>query len=135
MCLWTAERRIPTRRSRRAGRGALREVLATLGIDDGKPTPAEWNTPTKTIAEGTAIGRPVRQREVAAAIVASGGRAVRVSDEDIGKATLELAKVCCASAARARERDAARIVRAVARGLRARASACAFHRPTTIAPR
>ena len=83
------------------------QVLAELGLDDGKAPPAEWNTPTKTIAEGTAIGRPVRQREVAAAVIASGGRAVRVSDEEIGRATLELARAglytepTCAQAAAA----------------------------------
>jgi hypothetical protein len=27
---------------------------------DGRPTPAEWNAPTKTIAEGTSIMQPVR---------------------------------------------------------------------------
>ena len=84
------------------------QVLAELGLDDGKAPPAEWNTPTKTIAEGTAIGRPApargrgdsRDRE-------RRRRAVRVSDEEIGRATLEPARAglytepTCAQAAAA----------------------------------
>ncbi|GAA4688943.1 pyridoxal-phosphate dependent enzyme [Pseudonocardia yuanmonensis] len=51
--------------------------------------PAEWS---RTIAEGTAIVRPVRDREVLAAIRASGGAVVAVPEEEIGPATLALAR-------------------------------------------
>ena len=45
-----------------------------------------------TIAEGTAIARPVRAREVLAAIRRSGGAAVAVSEDDIVEAMHALAR-------------------------------------------
>jgi len=45
-----------------------------------------------TIAEGTAIAKPVRTREVLAAIRRSGGAAVSVSEEEIVEAMNDLAK-------------------------------------------
>jgi threonine synthase len=47
--------------------------------------------PRPTIAEGTAIARPVRMREVLAAIRRSGGGAVAVSEEEIISASRRLA--------------------------------------------
>jgi threonine synthase len=44
-----------------------------------------------TIAEGTAIAKPVRMREVLAAIRRSGGGAVAVTEEEIVRALMELA--------------------------------------------
>jgi len=82
-------------------------VLAALGRDDGKTPPAEWNVPAKTIAEGTSIARPVRLQECVAAVRASGGGAVRVAEQQIREATLELAQLgmytepTCAQAAAA----------------------------------
>lgn len=46
----------------------------------------------QTIAEGTAIARPVRQPEVVAALRASGGGGVMVAEEAIAAATLALAQ-------------------------------------------
>jgi threonine synthase len=46
-----------------------------------------------TIAEGTAIAKPVRMREVLAAIRRSGGGAVAVSEDEIVRALMELAAV------------------------------------------
>ena len=81
--------------------------LEAAGADDGKPTPGEWNSPVQTIAEGTSIARPVRLQETCDALRRSGGGAVRVSDDQIKAATLELAKTglyvepTCAQAAAA----------------------------------
>jgi threonine synthase len=47
--------------------------------------PSEWKP---TLAEGTAIARPVRQAEVVAALRRSNGGAVAASEEDIAAATL-----------------------------------------------
>ena len=47
-------------------------------------------TPAATIAEGTAIAKPVRLREVLAALRRSKGGTVTVSEEEIMAATLEL---------------------------------------------
>ncbi|MEV6601564.1 threonine synthase [Actinoplanes sp. NPDC051346] len=58
----------------------------TGGADE--VTAGEW---TPTVAEGTAIARPVRDREVLAAIRASGGDMAAVAEQDIGPATFELA--------------------------------------------
>jgi threonine synthase len=50
--------------------------------------------PTRpTIAEGTAIARPVRTREVLAAIRRSGGTTVTVTEEEIVRATMMLAQL------------------------------------------
>jgi threonine synthase len=74
-------------------------ILAALDHDDGlDPHPMlspahEWNKPASTIAEGTSIARPVRQEECVSAVVRSGGGAVRVREELIGKAALELARL------------------------------------------
>lgn len=46
----------------------------------------------QTIAEGTAIARPVRQGEVVAALRESGGGGVMVAEEEIAAATLALAR-------------------------------------------
>ncbi|WP_345415619.1 threonine synthase [Pseudonocardia xishanensis] len=48
--------------------------------------------PRPTIAEGTAIARPVRTPEVLAAVRATGGDMVAVPEAEIGPATLELAR-------------------------------------------
>ena len=45
-----------------------------------------------TIAEGTAIAKPVRTREVLAAIRRSGGAAVSVTEEEIVEAMNDLAR-------------------------------------------
>ena len=66
-------------------------VLAASGTDDGKQVPREWNTPSKTAAEGTSIARPVRQQECVDAVLRSGGGAARLSEEEIAAATVELA--------------------------------------------
>ena len=50
--------------------------------------PRTWEP---TIAEGTAIARPVRDREVLTAVRASGGSATAVREEDLRAATLALA--------------------------------------------
>jgi threonine synthase len=52
----------------------------------------EERAPEPTIAEGTAIARPVRAPEVLAAVRASGGDMVAVPEAEIGPATLELAR-------------------------------------------
>ncbi|WP_041832406.1 pyridoxal-phosphate dependent enzyme [Actinoplanes sp. N902-109] len=51
-------------------------------------TPQAW---TPTVAEGTAIAQPVRDREVLSAIRASGGAMTAVPEEDIAPAMFELA--------------------------------------------
>jgi threonine synthase len=66
-------------------------VLAALGLDDAKEAPAEWNVPARTLAEGTSISAPVRLDECVSAVLRSGGGAVRVSEEAMAAATLELA--------------------------------------------
>lgn len=48
--------------------------------------------PRPTIAEGTAIARPVRPREVLAALRRSGGGTVAVDEEEIARATLDLGR-------------------------------------------
>ena len=48
--------------------------------------------PKPTIAEGTAIAKPVRGREVLAAIRRSGGAAVAVSEDEIMSASWRLAR-------------------------------------------
>ena len=56
------------------------------------------------MAEGTSIAQPVRLEECVDAVLRSGGGAVRLSEQQIGDATLELAKLglytepTCASA-------------------------------------
>ena len=49
-------------------------------------------SPRPTVAEGTAIARPVRAPEVLAAVRATGGDMVAVPEAEIGPATLELAR-------------------------------------------
>ena len=61
---------------------------AFLAGDPDAPQPE----PVPTIAEGTAIAKPVRMREVLGALMLSGGGAVMLSEEEIGAATLELAR-------------------------------------------
>jgi len=57
------------------------------GADDVTPA-----TVSPTIAEGTAIARPVRPREVLGALRESDGGAVTLTEEEISGATLSLAK-------------------------------------------
>ena len=65
---------------------------AAEGRSDGKQTPSAWNEPSPTMAEGTSIARPVRLQETCDALRRSGGGAVRVAEEAIAAATLELAR-------------------------------------------
>jgi threonine synthase len=58
------------------------------GTDAVEPDPASWSP---TIAEGTAIAHPVRDREVLAAIRRSGGAMAAIGEEAIAGATRELA--------------------------------------------
>ena len=83
-------------------------ILDALGVKDGRAAPVSgWNTPGKTMAEGTSIAKPVRLKECVDAVVRSNGGAVRVSEAEITEATLQLAKVglytepTCAQAAAA----------------------------------
>jgi len=82
-------------------------VLEAVGADDGKPTPAAWNSPAPTMAEGTKIEKPIRVAECVMAVRASRGGAVRVTEEAIGAATTQLASAglytepTCAQAAAA----------------------------------
>ena len=92
-------------------------VQTAQGIDDGytprcgagqPPPPADaWNSPAKTVAEGTSIARPVRLAECVDAVLRSGGGAVRVPEAALCGATLELAALglytepTCAQAAAA----------------------------------
>ena len=70
---------------------------------------SSWNVPTKTMAEGTSIARPVRLPECVDAVVRSKGGAVRVTEAQIQDATFALAKIglytepTCAQAAAAYE--------------------------------
>lgn len=57
------------------------------GADDSTPVQTR-----PTIAEGTAIVKPVRARDVLAAIRRSGGAAVQVSEEEIVEAVYDLAR-------------------------------------------
>ncbi|KAK3273078.1 hypothetical protein CYMTET_18664 [Cymbomonas tetramitiformis] len=83
------------------------QILQKLQQDDGKTVPGEWNVPVKTVAEGTSIAQPVRLEECVDAVVRSGGSAVRVMEDAISAATLELARLglytepTCAQAAAA----------------------------------
>jgi threonine synthase len=82
-------------------------ILAALGQSDGREAPAEWNAPEKTMAEGTSIASPVRLRECVDAVVRCCGSAVRVTEEAMAQATLDLAALglytepTCAQAAAA----------------------------------
>ena len=79
-------------------------ILTALQRDDQKATPSEWNVPAKTMAEGTSIAQPVRLEECVAAVRRSNGGAVRISEDQIAAATLDLARLglytepTCASA-------------------------------------
>ena len=57
------------------------------GSDDPVPT-----TISPTIAEGTAIAHPIRMREVLGALRETRGGAVTLTEEEIAKATLDLAR-------------------------------------------
>ncbi|MEV8510015.1 pyridoxal-phosphate dependent enzyme [Actinoplanes sp. NPDC051475] len=63
-------------------------LVAAFAAGAETVAPGEW---VPTVAEGTAIARPVRDREVLAAIRLSGGDATAVAEADIGPATFELA--------------------------------------------
>ena len=75
------------------------------GSDSAVPTPI-----SPTIAEGTAIAQPVRMREVLGALRETRGGAVSLTEHEIGKATLDLARLgiyvepTCAQAAAAFEK-------------------------------
>jgi threonine synthase len=58
------------------------------GSDDLAPVEVRW-----TIAEGASIAKPVRAREVLAALRRSGGATVAVSEAEIEKALLELGRI------------------------------------------
>ena len=58
----------------------------------GGDTAVEARTWPKTLAEGTAIAQPVRDREVLAAIRGSGGAATAVAEEELLPAVRELAR-------------------------------------------
>ncbi|HVZ09185.1 pyridoxal-phosphate dependent enzyme [Rhodopila sp.] len=58
------------------------------GAEDAVPTDI-----APTIAEGTAIARPVRLREVLGALYATEGGAVALTEAEIGQATLDLARM------------------------------------------
>ncbi len=72
------------------------------GADDAVPTAI-----SATMAEGTAIARPVRMREVLGTLRETRGGAVTLTEEEIGQATLEMARIgiyvepTCAQAAAA----------------------------------
>jgi threonine synthase len=72
------------------------------GADDAVPT-----TISPTMAEGTAIARPIRMREVLGTLRETRGGAVTLTEEEIGQATLEMARIgvyvepTCAQAAAA----------------------------------
>jgi len=82
-------------------------ILTKLDLPDGKEAPSEWNTPEKTMAEGTSIAQPIRLAECVDAVCRSCGGAVRLTEEEISEATLELARIglytepTCAQAAAA----------------------------------
>eukprot|EP00933_Yihiella_yeosuensis_P038885 TRINITY_DN3282_c1_g1_i1.p1 TRINITY_DN3282_c1_g1~~TRINITY_DN3282_c1_g1_i1.p1 ORF type:complete len:248 (-),score=46.44 TRINITY_DN3282_c1_g1_i1:94-837(-) len=84
-------------------------IHSEMKFDDGKTTPAEWNTPQKTMAEGCSIMKPIRVKECCEAVRRSNGGAVRVKEDEIAEATLKLAKIglytepTCAQAAAAFE--------------------------------
>lgn len=61
------------------------------GQDDGKVTPRQWNKPNPTMAEGTKIEKPIRVDQCCQAARVSKGGAVRVTEDAICSATLELA--------------------------------------------
>jgi threonine synthase len=58
------------------------------GVDEPVPTPI-----TPTIAEGTAIARPIRLREVLGTLRETRGGAVMLTEAEIAKATLDLARM------------------------------------------
>ena len=72
------------------------------GADEAVPTDI-----SPTMAEGTAIAQPVRMREVLGALRETDGGAVMLTEAEIGKATLDLARIgiyvepTCAQAAAA----------------------------------
>ena len=63
-------------------------------VDSGSAEPSAFSHGT-TIAEGIACELPVRGRQLVRAIVASGGTAVTVTDDDIRDAALRLASCGC----------------------------------------
>jgi threonine synthase len=58
------------------------------GSDEAVPT-----TISPTIAEGTAIARPIRMREVLGTLRQTRGGAVTLTEQEIGEATLDLARI------------------------------------------
>ncbi|MFC5947206.1 pyridoxal-phosphate dependent enzyme [Pseudonocardia lutea] len=64
-------------------------LVAAFEAGEEVVAPAAW---PHTIAEGTAIAQPVRDREVLAAVRASGGAMVAVPEGEIGPAALALAR-------------------------------------------
>ncbi|MET8153461.1 pyridoxal-phosphate dependent enzyme [Actinoplanes sp. NPDC049668] len=64
-------------------------LVAAFAAGAAAVSPAQW---TPTVAEGTAIAAPVRDREVLAAVRESGGDMAAVPEDQIAPATLELAR-------------------------------------------
>ncbi len=58
------------------------------GADEAVPT-----TISPTMAEGTAIARPVRMREILGTLRETRGGAVTLTEEEIARATLDLARI------------------------------------------
>ncbi|RZU48663.1 threonine synthase [Krasilnikovia cinnamomea] len=63
-------------------------LVAAFAAGAAEVCPGQWSA---TVAEGTAIARPVRDREVLHAVRACGGDMAAVAETDIGPATAELA--------------------------------------------
>ncbi|BFU44074.1 pyridoxal-phosphate dependent enzyme [Krasilnikovia sp. MM14-A1004] len=63
-------------------------LVAAFAAGAAEVAPGQWSA---TVAEGTAIARPVRDREVLEAVRVSGGDMAAVTETDIGPATAELA--------------------------------------------
>jgi threonine synthase len=79
-------------------------IAAAFMAGSSEPVPT---TISPTMAEGTAIARPIRLREVLGALRETRGGAVTLTEQEIGQATLDLARVgiyvepTCAQAAAA----------------------------------
>ncbi|GAB1691237.1 threonine synthase [Krasilnikovia sp. M28-CT-15] len=64
-------------------------LVAAFAAGAAEVSPGGWSA---TVAEGTAIARPVRDREVLAAVRSCGGDMAAVAEADIGPATADLAR-------------------------------------------
>jgi threonine synthase len=65
-------------------------IAAAFLAGSDEPVPIEI---TPTIAEGTAIAQPIRMREVLGTLRATRGGAVMLTEQEIAKATLDLARI------------------------------------------